>query len=472
MGTWDSALAPLRHRPFRYLAIGRAATMLGNAVAPIALAFAVLDLTDSVRDLGLVVGARSLTHVVFLLFGGVLADRLPRQAVMVVSCTLAALTQGAVAALVLTGTATIPALVALAALNGVVAAFAWPAAAALVPQTVPAELLQSANALNRLGINAAMIGGASLGGVLVAGVGPGWGLLVDATTFALAGLAFARVRVHAVADPRAERVNPLRELREGWTEFVARSWVWVVVLGFLLINFAYASSVNVLGPDVADDTIGRPAWGVVLAAQTAGMVAGALVALRIRVRRLLLLGVVCMFADVLLLLGLAWAPSVAVLVVAAFVAGLAVEQFSVAWETSMQQNIPADKLARVYSHDALGSFLAIPLGQMAIGPVAEHIGTESTLLVAAGIVLVAVLGMLADPGVRRLSAELPAARTASATGAASVPASASAPVPASASGPAGSPVSATGAAPVVGPPAASELDGGPVGAGRAGGLAD
>ncbi|MGI5146704.1 MFS transporter [Plantactinospora sp. CA-294935] len=409
MGTRDGVLAPLRHRPFRYLAIGRAATMLGNAVAPIALAFAVLDLTDSVRDLGLVVGARSLTHVVFLLFGGVLADRLPRQAVMVVSCTLAALTQGAVAALVLTGTATIPALVALAAANGVVAAFAWPAAAALVPQTVPAELLQSANALNRLGINAAMIGGASLGGVLVAGVGPGWGLLVDATTFALAALAFARVRVHAVAGPRHERANPIRELREGWTEFVARSWVWVVVLGFLLINFAYASSVNVLGPDVADGTIGRTAWGVVLAAQTAGMVAGALVALRIRVRRLLLLGVFCMFADVLLLLGLAWAPSVVVLVAAAFVAGLAVEQFSVAWETSMQQNIPADKLARVYSYDALGSFLAIPLGQIAIGPVAEEIGNDPTLLVAAGIVLVAVLGMLADPGVRRLSAEIPAA---------------------------------------------------------------
>ncbi|MDG4790733.1 MFS transporter [Micromonospora sp. WMMD1102] len=406
--TRDSALAPLRHRPFRFLAIGRAATMLGNAVAPIALAFAVLDLTGSVRDLGLVVGARSLTHVLFLLFGGVLADRLPRQAVMVVSCTLAAATQAAVAALVLTGTATIPALIALSALNGVLAAFAWPAAAALVPQTVPAELLQSANALNRLGANAAMIGGASLGGVLVAGVGPGWGLAVDAATFALAGLAFAGVRVAPVARRvAAERGNPLRDLREGWTEFVARSWVWVVVLGFLLINFAYVSSVNVLGPVVADETIGRTAWGLVLAAQTAGMVLGALVALRIRVRRLLLLGVLCMFADVLLLLGLAWVPSVAVLLVAAVVAGLAVEQFSVAWETSMQQNIPADRLARVYSYDALGSFLAIPLGQIASGPLAEQIGETSTLLVAAGIVFVAVLGMLADPGVRRLSVRLP-----------------------------------------------------------------
>ncbi|MFD0972512.1 MFS transporter [Plantactinospora endophytica] len=461
MNTRDSALAPLRHRPFRYLALGRAATMLGNAVAPIALAFAVLDLTGSVRDLGLVVGARSLTNVLFLLFGGVLADRLPRQAVMVVSCTLAAATQGAVAALVLTGTATIPALIALGAVNGVVTAFAWPAAAALVPQTVPAPLLQSANAVNRLGTNAAMIGGASLGGVLVAGVGPGWGLLVDAATFALAGLAFARVRVERVTPRSTERANPFRELREGWTEFVARSWVWVVVLGFLLINFAYASSVNVLGPAVADDTIGRPAWGLVLAAQTAGMVLGALVALRIRVRRLLLLGVLCMLADVPLLLGLAWAPSVAGLVVAGFVAGMAVEQFSVAWETSMQQNIPADRLARVYSYDALGSFMAIPLGQMAIGPVAMAIGNQVTLLVAAGVVLVAVLGMLANPGVRRLSAESPtiAEPPAAADTSAAADPSTGVGMPDPADGP------VPGAVPIPAP--RSNVDERPVGAGRA-----
>ncbi|MEO3815349.1 MFS transporter [Plantactinospora sp. B24E8] len=397
-----AALAPLRHRPFRHLAVGRAATMLGNAVAPIALGFAVLDLTGSVRDLGLVVGARSLTNVLFLLFGGVLADRLPRQAVMVASLSAAALTQGAVAALVLTDTATISLLVVLGAVNGVLSGLAWPAAAALVPQTVPAELLQSANAVNRLGINAAMIGGASLGGLLVAGAGPGWGLLVDALTFALAAVAFSRIRVAAVARPATNRPHPLRDLREGWGEFVARSWVWVVVLGFLLINFAYASSVNVLGPRIADETIGRFAWGLVLAAQTAGMVAGAALALRIRVRRFLLLGVLCMGVDAVLLVTLAWTSSVWLLIGTAFVAGVAVEQFSIAWETSMQRHIPADRLARVYSYDALGSFLAIPLGQIAIGPVAEGLGTGRTLLIAAGIVLVAVLGMLADPGVRRL----------------------------------------------------------------------
>ncbi|RKR89440.1 putative MFS family arabinose efflux permease [Micromonospora pisi] len=402
MTSTGAAFAPLRYVPFRYLVTGRFISVLGNAIAPIALAFAVLDLTGSVRDLGLVVGARSVANVVFLLFGGVIADRLPRQAVMVASSALAAVTQGAVAALVLTHNATILLLIVLSAINGMVSAFAHPATAALMPQTVPAALLQPANALSRLGVNAGSIGGASVGGILVAVVGPGWGIAVDALSFALAGLAFAGVRVTAVRDRSVARRSTWIELREGWTEFSSRTWVWAVVLGFMVLNAALTSGLNVLGPSVADDGIGRRAWGLVLAAETAGMIVGALVALRLRVRRLLLLGVVSMLGGAPLLLVLGTVPHFVPLLLAAFVGGIALEQFGVAWETSMQQNIPSDKLARVYSYDMLGSFVAIPIGQIAVGPVALAIGTESTLLVAAGLVVLSVLGMLASRDVRRL----------------------------------------------------------------------
>ncbi|MEV4198344.1 MFS transporter [Micromonospora globbae] len=336
-------LAPLRYGAFRYLAAGRLVNMLGNGVAPIALAFAVLDLTGSVRDLGLVVGARSLMTVLFVLFGGVAADRIPRRLVLVGSNALGALTQAAVAALVLTGTATIPLLLALSAANGIVSALSQPASAAATPQTVPPELIQPANALIRLGINAGMIGGAALGGLLVAAVGPGWGLAIDALTFAVAAMAFTGVRV-AAPSGKSTRTSVVADLREGWTEFTARTWVWVVVLGFMILNAALAGGVNVLGPAVADDTIGRSAWGVVLAAETAGMVVGGLIALRIRVRRLLLLGVACMFAESFLLLGLALAPTIVVLLAAAAMVGIAVEQFAVAWDTSIAQHVPADRL--------------------------------------------------------------------------------------------------------------------------------
>ncbi|MEV0943553.1 MFS transporter [Micromonospora wenchangensis] len=404
----ENMLAPLRHAAFRRLAAGRLVNMVGNAVAPVALAFAVLDLTGSVRDLGLVVGARSLMNVLFVLFGGVLADRVPRRLVLVGSNLLGALTQAAVAALVLTGTATIPLLLALGAANGVVSALAQPAAAAATPQTVPAELIQSANAVIRLGMNAGMIGGTALGGLLVAAVGPGWGLAVDAVTFAVAAVAFAGVRVPA-ARGAAARTGVVADLREGWTEFAARTWVWVVVLGFMVLNAALAGGVSVLGPAVADATIGRSAWGLVLAAQTVGMVVGGIVALRLRVRRLLLLGVVCMVAESLLLLGLALTPTLVALLAAAVAVGIAVEQFAVAWETSIAQHVPADRLARVYSYDMLGSFVAIPLGQVAVGPAAAVIGTRDTLLILAALVVLSVLGMVSSRAVRQLEASTPGA---------------------------------------------------------------
>jgi MFS family permease len=397
-----SMLEPLRHKAFRYLAAGRVVNMLGNAVAPIALAFAVLDLTGSVRDLGLVVGARSLANVVFILFGGVIADRLPRQVVMVWSCVLAALSQGAVATLVLTGDATVVWLAILGAVNGVVSAFAFPATSALLAQTVPGHIRKQANAVNRLGINAAMIAGASVGGLLVAGFGPGWGLVVDASTFALSAVLFGLVRVPDYRAERTQGSNILSELREGWTEFVANTWVWVVVLAFTFFNLAEVAGLSVLGPTAANETFGRTIWGFVLAAQTAGMLVGGLIALRLKVRRLLLLGAAACVGPAFLLGAVSLSGDTVILIAGGFVSGVCLEQFGIAWETSLQEHIPADKLARVYSYDALGSFVAIPIGQVAAGPLALLVGFRTALLICCAVIVVSTLGMLLSRSVRSL----------------------------------------------------------------------
>jgi MFS family permease len=296
----------------------------------------------------------------------------------------------------------VPLLIALAAVNGTVSAFAFPAAAALIAQTVPEEIRKQANAINRLGINAAMIAGASVGGLVVAGAGPGWGLAIDATTFAIAGYLYALVRVPAVRQHGGPRVSTVRQLREGWTEFIGRTWLWVVVLGFCFFNAADFGVLGVVGPVVADESFGRGSWGLILAAHTVGMAVGAVVAIRIRVRRLLLLGVACCLGGVPLLVALAVVPQVTVIAAMAFIAGLGLEQFGIAWETSMQEHVPADKLARVYSYDALGSFIAIPVGQVAAGPAAEAFGTGPTLMASAGVILLAVVGMLASRDVRTL----------------------------------------------------------------------
>jgi MFS family permease len=383
--------------------------MLGNGVAPIALAFAVLGITGSVTELGLVVAARTLFNVAFLLFGGVVADRLPRSLVLVGSSALSAISQGLVATLVLTHEATVPRLLVLSALNGTFAAFALPASGALLPQTIPAEERLSANALNRMVANGAMIGGAALGGVVVGGFGPGWGLAIDATTFALAGLMFALVRIAAptpsetVTGPDAgKKPGLLRELREGWQEFVLRRWVWVIVLGFGFLNAAFSGAIVVLGPSVAKGSFGSGGWGLVLSCETLGMVLGGVIGLRYRPRHLLLVGTSCMAAAALLPAALALGLPLPVLAGCNLLAGACIEQFGIAWETSLQQEIPEERLARVYSYDALGSFAVIPVAQAAVGPLSAALGVRATLLVAAGVILVCTAGMVAVPEVRAL----------------------------------------------------------------------
>lgn len=393
--------APLRHGPFRALAAGRLLMSLGNGLANVALAFAVLDVTGSLVQVGLVVGARSVANVLLLLLGGVIADRLPRALVLRGGCALAALSQGALGAALLTGTASMPLMVGLSVLNGAAAAVNLPASAALVPQTVPPGLLRQANAVVRLTGNGAMVAGLSLGGALVAFVGPGWSIAADAGLYALACGAFVLLRLPGT-EAGTGRVGVLRDLVEGWREFTARPWVWVVVAQFMVTNAAWSASVTVLGPAIADASFGRAAWGLVVAAQSAGMLAGGFLAARWLPRRALAFGVALVAVQAVPLYALSLPAAPLVLVAAMFAAGVAVEQFEVAWHVSVQENVPADRLSRVYSYDALGSFAAIPVGQAAIGPVAAAVGPERALAALAALTAAATLAALAVPDVRRL----------------------------------------------------------------------
>ncbi|MEV6827128.1 MFS transporter [Amycolatopsis sp. NPDC051102] len=394
-------LAPLREAQFRALVTGRTLAYFGNAVAPFALAFAVVDLTGSAVDLGLVVGARSLANVLLVLFGGMLADRLPRSVILQGTETAAALTQATIAASVLGGFASVPLLAGLSLVNGAVSAISLPAAASLTSLTVPGPLLAPANALVRLLSNVGRIAGAGLAGVLVAFAGSGWALGGNALLFLAAELAYRRIRL-----PRSEQLpdrrRPFGELAEGWREFRARSWVWIVVLQFMVVNAVNAGALLVIGPLVADDTFGRTGWGLALAVQTAGALLGGIVAARRQPRRMLAIGVALVMVDALPMLALGETPYLLPLLFAMFASGVAIEQFAVAWDVSLQENIPPDKLARVYSYDMLGSFVAMPLGQLAAGPLAEHAGRSATLLGGAALIVGATVIALINPQIRGL----------------------------------------------------------------------
>jgi MFS family permease len=394
-------LGPLRERPFRYLFLGRTTSFLGSAFANVALAFAVLELTGSKADLGYVLAARSIPQVLFLLVGGIWADRLPRDLVMVGSNIASGLTQGAIAVLLLTGHAQVWHLMALGALNGLSSAFFFPAAIGIVPETVPKRMLQSANALLGLGSNATWIGGAALGGLVVAATSPGVGIAVDAASFFLAAVFLSLVRLPRSL--RMEASNFMAELAIGWREFTSRSWLWAIVVQFGFVNAIQLGTEAVLGPSIAKEHLGgAAAWGFILTAQALGLLAGGLILLRIRPQRLLLVATLGYLLTVPFLLGLAGPLTFPALVALGFVAGIGTETFGVLWETTIQQEIPQDKLSRVTSYDALGSFALIPLGLAIAGPVSVILGTRDTILLAAVISVTATLAVLLVRDVRTI----------------------------------------------------------------------
>ena len=399
-------LGPLHEREFRLLFAGRTISMAGSAMAPVALAFAALDLTGSNTDLGIVLAARQLPVILFLLIGGVISDRLPRHRVMVLSNLVSGASQACVAALILTGHAQIWELAALAAVNGMSSAFFFPASSGIVPQTVPLGLLQQANATLRLGLNGTSIIGAAIGGILVAAIGPGWAIAVDAASYGIAAAALAAM--HLPPNLRIEGSTILHELRVGWRDFWARTWLWAIVLQFGVVNAFQNGAVMVLGPGVAKAHLGGPAaWGAILTATSAGLVSSGFLMLRWRPRRILLVATLAVFPFALPLLALAIPAPLPVVIVAAFAAGFSIEIFGVLWDTSMQQEVPQEKLSRLYAYDALGSLALTPLALAVLGPIAGAIGSRATFVACAILVVGATVPVLFSRDVRTLERRIP-----------------------------------------------------------------
>lgn len=395
-------LGPLEERPFRLLFLARTASLFGNAFAPVALAFAILDdLDGSATQLGLVLAATWVPQILFTLLGGIWADRLPRNLVMVTTDLTMFAAQATVAALLLTGAAELWMLAITQAVRGTAMAFFYPAAAGLVPQVVSRPRLQSANALLRMSQSSSLIAGAAAAGIVVAVAGAGWAIAFDALMFLVSASFLVRIRL-----PRAVRTqapNLLRELREGWTEFRSREWLWVIVAAAMVGNMAVQAGYVVLGPVVADRELGGPAaWGAIVAGTGVGLVLGGLVSFRIRPTRPLLVAQLAVLLAFPLLLALAFALPVPLIVAAAVLQGVGFELFGVLWDTALQQHIPHERLSRVSAWDQLGSFVVIPIGLTIAGPLADRVGTEEAILLSALVYLLAQSLALLSRDVRTL----------------------------------------------------------------------
>jgi uncharacterized membrane protein len=392
----------LRERQFRLLFTGQIVSLLGDAITGVALAFAVLDLTGSATDLGYVFAAKTIPLVGFLLVGGVFADRLPRRAVMLAADVARLGSQGSVAVLILTHHARIWEIVLLQAISGTASAFFNPASTGLTPMTVSPERLQQANALRGLSMASTGIIGSVISGALVAGVGPGWALALDAASFGVSAFFLAQLRLpaHVTLPPQSF----LSDLREGWREFSSRTWVWVIVVAASIGNMM-TSVLVVLGAVVAKESLGGAgAWAGILAALGAGSMIGGLVALRIRVRHPLFFGSSLLAFLPIPLALLALRAPVVVIGAGALLAGVGNMVFNSLWETSLQQHVPPAALSRVSAYDWFGSLAFQPVGLIVAGPAAAAIGISTTLwIAAAGSLAIAALSV-ATPSVRRLEA--------------------------------------------------------------------
>jgi len=396
-----SASSPWRRAAFRWFFFGQFVSLLGSGMSPVALAFAVLNASGgNSKDLALVLAAQTVP-ILALPLGGAVADRFPRARVLVFAHTAAALGQGALAVLLISGNYHLGAVMALAAFNGLCISFTSPALRGIMPQLVEKSALQRANSAQATARNITRIIGPTVGGVLVVTVGGGWAIGIDAVTYLVAAVCMTRLRLPSTA-PVGARTSLFRELRDGWTAFRSLNWVVVIVSAFFGANFILAGVWLVLGPSIARDTIGEAAWGVVLSARAVGLLIMGLVMYRLTIKRLLPVGQACaVFAAVpFILLGFDL-PAIW-LIGAAFVAGLGLAVEGIAWETSLQEHVAPEVLSRVGSYDQFGSWISVPLGQLAIIPIAAAFGDRQVAIVGGIIFAVLTLVPLAFPSVRNL----------------------------------------------------------------------
>jgi len=400
-------LRVLEFRDFRLLLADRLIAPAAFAFSLVGVSFAVLNATGSTEDLSYVLAAQIAPSLVFTLIGGVIADRIPPQRVIIAGNIMIALGDGTFGLLVLAHQARLWQMILLETLTGTGMAVFYPASQALLPRLVPGELLQQASALSRLAMNAAQMGGAAAAGIFVATAGPGWAL----ATCGFGTLISVPLLLSIGTVPHRPQQRPgmFHELREGWSEFRCHTWLWAIVAQYCVIMMAWYGSFQVLGPVVAKEHLGGPAaWGAITAAESVGLIGGGLTSLRLSPRRPMLFAVLIGGAMAISPLSLAMLWPLPAICLAAFGLGVAIEMMMVQWTVILTRNIPPAKLARVFAYDALGSVMAMPAGALVAGPIAAAIGVSTTQYGAAAAILAASALALISRDVRAMRAHGPA----------------------------------------------------------------
>ncbi|MFD6548520.1 MFS transporter [Streptomyces sp. NPDC058398] len=393
--------AKLWSRNLMLYAGARFVSAAGDAMLPVALTVALLDLGYGTSGVGYALAAWMAPFAVLVLFGGVLADRFSPRRMMILADAVRLVAQGALALTLATGDGRLWHFLVVQAFSGAASALFQPGMASLVPRVT--SDVQRANAVLRVGESLARIVGPALGGTLVAVASVSLVVGINAGTFGFSALCLLLLRIEAPARGAEPSDTTWRSLRTGWREFRSRSWLWAVIAAWAV------QGLLVFGPQLpllasvivkAHDSTG---YGTVEAALGAGAVVGGLLALRIRPSRPLTAGLLAMMLYSLPPLAAAAGGSVPVLAASSAAAGLGWSFWSVMWATSVQTHVPEQVLNRVYAYDVAGSVLSIPVGRALAGPVGDVVG-EADLLVATSVIgLAGCLALLCVPTVRGLT---------------------------------------------------------------------
>ena len=391
------------HEGFSMLITARLISNVGNGLSPIALAYGVLSLPGADgSDLSIVMGARYLPLIIFMLVGGVFADRFQRNRIVGGSDIIGSALVAVSAISLIAGFSSVLLLAVMGALFGVLNALWWPAMSGVLPEILPKEKLQEGNAIIGLMSNIGVVFGTLLGGVIVTLTSPGWALLIDGASFFIAGLIVWNLKLDAKS--RIESPGIIHDLRVGWHEFISRSWLVTMVISFAFINMAFDSMITILGPlNFSDLETGPRHWSYNLAGLTIGMMIGGVVVLKFKFKHPLLVSMILVAISGIWDFALAFDLSLAICIAAGIFSGIAVEIFLVTWSTSMQTHIPEESFSRVNAYDSLGSYGFAPLGIIIAGPLAEAFSVNSILIATGSITLLASAVALSVKSVRTLS---------------------------------------------------------------------
>lgn len=392
---------PLRDRNFSRFFYGEVVNTAGSSMSAIALAFAVLGISDSPSALGWVAAAWTLPMVALMLLGGAIADRLPRTVVLRGCNLVQGAVQATAATLVLTGHAEVWHLAALQFVSGTVFAVSYPALHGMVPILVREDQRKSAYLLIGQAEGALAVAGPAVAGVLVATVGAGWGLAVDGLTYFVAAAFLATVRVPFGTRPD-RRASVVGDLVAGWSFVRSLGWVLPVASASLVMNALISGAIGVLGPTIAKDTIGSDGWGFARSGQALGVFVATLFLARVTMRRPLRSCVLSFTLYAAPMLFLAVWVNTGALAVAFFVAGVGNSIINLAWNLTVQEKVREDMLSRVMAIDGFFSFVAMPIGQILVGPLAHGFGARDVEL--GSVVLCLVVGLVAAsrPAIRNL----------------------------------------------------------------------